>query len=342
MKITIAARFRPFSHTPGTGCLIPGTKWQLRAFPTLLRFSCGKKQIELSLQLTGPVKKFTLEQDLERKSVLVFGEAKEGYFRFRIKANDEGFLLDAEKTPLAGIVTSKGLLKSKDRLHFPVELDFFTPSHVERISFGSHKKQDWDQVLRRLDLKEIIPPFLDLAQKIPPELSQQSFFSEKERERTDAEPWLTAFFQAYFEQIFIPRAADDQHLGIALFPKLDLEGDPSRLIGGAAKWIRSLFFVQNERRLQILPHLPPSLEAGRFIGIHLTGIGILDIEWSKSLLRKAILRATVSGEILFDLQPGIRFFRVRSGHSDKGHAQNAAEPLLVQSGKTYFLDHFKK
>jgi hypothetical protein len=340
MKITIATRFCPFSHTPGAGCLVPGTRWQLRAFPTLLRFSHNSQQIDLSLQLTGPVKKFTLQQDLERKSIWIFGEAKEGYFRLRVRANDEGFLVDAEKTPPMGLMTSKGLLKSKDQLQILVELDFFTPSHVERISFGSHKKQDWDQVLRRLDLKEMIPIFLDLAQKIPPTLSQQSFFPEKKIAKMDIEPLLVSFFQAYFEQIFIPRSLDDQHQGIQGFPPLDLKEDPCHLIDQAARWIRALFFVQNERRLQILPNLPPSLEAGRFIDIVLLGMGTLDFEWSKFFLRKAVLRATTSGEVLFDLQKDIQSFRVRSSRWDKGYTQNALEPLLVESGKTYFLDHF--
>ena len=141
MKIAIAEKLSPFSHTPGAACLIPGTWWQIEAFPTLLRLCHNAQKIEISLQLTGPVKEFTLQQDLMRGVVWVFGKAKEGYFRLRLEASDSGFDLFAEKTPSGGLETSKGHLASKDRLHFPVDLTFSLPPSSERISFGSHKEQ---------------------------------------------------------------------------------------------------------------------------------------------------------------------------------------------------------
>jgi len=75
MKIKIAERLRPFSHTPGASCLIPGTCFAVTAFPTLLRID----QHEIKLKLTGPVSNFTLQQDLEKNCVFVFGKAKEGH-----------------------------------------------------------------------------------------------------------------------------------------------------------------------------------------------------------------------------------------------------------------------
>ena len=63
MKIAIAERLKPFSHTPGVACLIPGTCWKVEAFPTLLRI--GEKY-DLPLPITGPVADFTLELDLEK------------------------------------------------------------------------------------------------------------------------------------------------------------------------------------------------------------------------------------------------------------------------------------
>jgi hypothetical protein len=67
MNLTIAEKFCPFSHTPGSSCLIPGTWWSVQAFPTRLCFSHRDQRIEISLELTGPVELFTLEQDLEKK-----------------------------------------------------------------------------------------------------------------------------------------------------------------------------------------------------------------------------------------------------------------------------------
>lgn len=341
MKITIAERLRPYSHTPGTGCLIPGTWWQIEAFPTLLRLTHGAQKIELPLKLTGPVKDFTLELDLERGAVWVFGKAQEGYFRLRLEASDAGFDLYAEKTPSSGIPTPKGVLNAKDRLHFPVELTFSLTAHPERISFGNHKDQDWDFVMRRSDLKEIVPPLLLLAQKMPQPPAHAPILPEKKPEKTQIEPLLQTFLQAHLKQILVPRLTDDLHLGLSL-PKADPKSEPCFLIHQTAEWIRSLFFIQNERRLQILPSLPASTDCGRFIDIQCPGIGTLDFEWSKFFLRKAVLRASTPGEILFDLQREIQSFRIRKSRFEKGRRQSAFEPLLIEPGKTYFLDNFQK
>jgi hypothetical protein len=101
--------------------------------------------------------------------------------------------------------------------------------------------------------------------------------------------------------------------------------------------IRSLFFQQNERRVKLLPNLPIPFDCGKMTGIKAPGIGEIDFEWSKKLLRCASIRASTSGEIVFDLQKEIKHFRV-----DKNHKQKANEPLLLQAGKTYFLDRFQK
>lgn len=122
--IKIAQKFRPFSHTPGSICLIPGTDRVVEAFPTLIRID-GK---EIPLSITGPVDGFTLEQDLERDLVRVFGKAKEGHFCHT-------FVSENKKT------------------------DF------ERLSFGIHKQLDWDLVGRRRDLLEVLPLLFVLGQK---------------------------------------------------------------------------------------------------------------------------------------------------------------------------------
>ena len=341
MKITIAERLRPFSHTPGSGCLIPGTWWQIQAFPTLLRLSHKSQVIEIALKITGPVKDFTLQLDLEKGAVYIFGKAQEGYFRLRLEAIDSGFNLYAEKTPTTGLSTSKGDLQPKGHLHFPVQMVFSVSSSAERISFGSHKEQDWDLASRRSDLREIIPQLLFLGKKTPHALAPTPILPEKKPEKSQIEPLLQSFIQAHFKQILVPRLLDEQHLGMA-FPVLDSSAEPSILLGAAVQWIRSLFFVQNERRLQILPLLLPSTDCGRFISIVCPGIGTLDFEWSKFLLRKLILKVTTPGEILFDLQKEIESFRVRKTRFEKGRRQKSTEPLLVEPGKTYFLDNFQK
>ncbi len=139
MKITIAQKLAPFSHTPGAQCLIPGTTCLVEAFPTLIRFH----DFEYKIAVQGPVTGFTLLQDLEKNCVFIFGKGKEKFYRFRLRASDGGFELLCEK--------------SKKKEFFAAPIDFYLPPIWERLSLGSHKKQDWDLVARRLDLKEILP-----------------------------------------------------------------------------------------------------------------------------------------------------------------------------------------
>ena len=322
MKIKIAARLRPFSHTPGTACVIPGTCSVIEAFPTLLRID----DHEIKLNLTGPVRDFILQQDLEKHCVFVFGKAKEGYFRLRISAHDSGFEVKSEKGPLKSVSIS-------------AEVPFVPHAHPERLSIGSHKTQDWDLIQKRCDLKELIPVLFCLGQKIPlvaPQpLKGTARLLELPEERNALEGALESFFKAAFSKILVPRLVDDQYQG--LVPDEPVKGNRFFLVQEGMKMVRSMFFKQNERRLAFLPHLPISFDAGRIVGLKAPGVGEIDIEWSKKLLRRVIIRANTSGEVIIELQKEIKSFRV-----GKKRAHKSNEPLLLEAGKTYFLDRFQK
>lgn len=341
MKIEIAERIHPFSHLPGAACLIPGTCWVVEAFPTRLKIG----HFELKFSLTGPVEDFTLEQDLEKNCVRVFGKAQEGFFRLRIEGSDSGFDIHAERVPNKGLPyrgIEDGVFKSKEKIHIPAEVPFHLPKTTERLSLGNHKDQNWDQVLKRADLKELLPVLFFLGQKIPripPQpLEGTARLLEMPKERKDLEKALIGFFKAAFKKIFIPRLVDDHHQGIA--PDESAEGNPFFLIQEGAKTVRGLFFHQNERRLKFLPSLPVSLDAGRMIQVKAAGIGEIDFEWTKKLLRRVVIRATTPGEIIIELQNELKTFRVRTSLKEKGHRQSKTEPLRLEAGKTYFLDLF--
>ncbi len=324
MSIKIAAKLRPFSHTPGASCVIPKTHSILEAFPTLLRID-GK---EWPLKLSGPVKGFTVQQDLEKDAVFVFGNAKEGYFRLRIVANDGGF----------DIVSERGFLKG-GKIDAEIQYSEKTSLEIEKLSLGSHKAQDWDLMQRRLDLKELLPILFSLGQKIPSVLPQElsgTALLLKFFEKRDAiEENLSAFFRAAFKSMLVPRLIDDQHQG--LVAEGAGRGNPFFLLQEGMKRVRSLFFSQNERRIAFLPNLPVSLDAGRLIGIQAPGIGEIDFEWSKKTMRRCLIRANNSGEILFDLPKEIRRFRV----GRKKWIQRE-EPLLIEEKKIFLLDRFER
>jgi hypothetical protein len=322
MKIKIAERLRPFSLIPGASCVLPGSCFVLEAFPTQLRIA-GR---EWKMPLTGPVTGFTLQQDLEKNCVYVFGKAKEGYFRVRVEASDSGFQITAEKGPLKSAFIE-------------AEVPYVSKILFERLSLGNHKSQDWDQVQRRCDLKEILPVLFCLGQKIPllpPQpLTGTARLLELPEDRKQLPAALEALFKAAFRNILVPRLMDDQHQGLVVEePGL---GNPFFLLQEGAKRVRALFFKQNERRLSFLPNLPIPFDSGRMLGLQAPGIGEIDIEWSKKILRRVILRATTSGEVLFDLQNEIKSFRVGKKKKLKSN-----EPLLLEAGKTYNLDRFQK
>jgi hypothetical protein len=74
--------------------------------------------------------------------------------------------------------------------------------------------------------------------------------------------------------------------------------------------------------------------------IQVEGVGDLDLEWASHKLRRAILRGATTGEILFDLPKKVLSFRMRTSASGRGRRVSREEPLLIEEGKTYFLDQF--
>lgn len=321
MKIQIAARFRPFSHLPGASCVLPGSCVVIEAFPTLLRI--GPQ--EWKMPLTGPVHGFTLQQDLEKNVVFVFGRAKEGYFRLRLQAHDDGVQIISEKGPL-----------SSDKIN--VKMRRAPLGAPERLSLGSHKAQDWDLVQRRLGLKEILPLLFFLGQKIPKvgpqKLSGTATLLQWPDKRDALEEALLRLIQAGFKGMLVPRWIDDQYQGLS--PDTPTLGDPFFILQEAARQIRSLFFEQNERRLAFLPRLPISFDAGRMVGLIAPGIGTIDFEWSKKRLRRVVLYANTSGEVLFDLPKEIATFRIQRKQKISKNT-----PILLESNKTYHFDCFE-
>lgn len=330
--IAIAQRLRPFSHRPGASCLLPGTWWSVQAFPTRLIFRHKDKNLICDLYVTGPVALFTMEQDLERGVVRVFGEAKEGYFRLRLFATAEALCLCAERTPPQGLETSWGRLEPKGLLSLPMEWTFLPPSHRERFSLGCHKAQEWEKVVYRGDSREMIPHLLSLAQQIPPApLADPLSFLHAEA--------IELFFRVHFRDLFIPRLIDEQHQGVPLH-SLPLDSEPCALLYAAAQTIRSLFIKFEGSSLFLLPHIPSKWDCGRLTDISLGSLGSLDFEWSKFSLRRAAFRAAASGEISVHLPQGLKGFRLRTNLREKGIYQKTEQAFMVKAGVRYLLDRF--
>lgn len=304
MKIAIAARYRPYSFQPGIRTPIPGTDQILTAYPTLLQV--GSR--EVPLHVTGPVRAFQVELDLERGCVAVSGKAPEGFFRLRVEADR--------------IVWERGPRKGETLAWSEATVP---PRPPERLSLGCSKQLEWEQVWRRMDLRELAPLFFALAQWVPLEVARACSFTEE-------------FVRAAFRGMMVPTLVDDLHQGL---PSLQgVAKTPTGLIKAAGSAIRAALIEWREGELHLLPALPRDWIVGRLTGIVLPELGTLDLEWTRSLPRRAILHAQQSGTVSIALPKPLQSCRVRTSEADRGH--RITDRFEVIAGQTYLLDRFQK
>ncbi len=270
MQMKIAERLRPYSHTPGVYCILPGSCYQLQIFPCLIRIydlSQAKSSLlaELILDLEGPIQDFTVLNDLEKGWVRVWGHTTRGYIRYHLTSQDlgQGIGFCVEKTPEKGlnVALRQGAwhlyaeqradplieiqLKAKDEIVLASALPSFNPYQppkVDRLSLGNQKAQDWDLVQRRLDLTEIFPSWNRLGQLVSqPAMPFNSYAGTAALLQTCQElmvqrkpellvPAFTSLFQAGFHGILAPRLFDDQYQGLISAEKATVPSSLSPLI----------------------------------------------------------------------------------------------------------------
>lgn len=305
MKIAISERLRPYSRTPGIQVPIPGTGEILTAYPTQLKV--GTREIPLGVE--GPVHNFCVELDLERGKIAVSGRGAEGFFRV---------LVSADK-----IVWERGARKGESLKLSDREMP---SSPVERLSLGVSKQLEWEQVWRRMDLRELAPLVFALAQWMPQGAAKEE------------RPFTESFVRAAFRGMFAPTLVDDLHQGLPSLEKAATA--PVGLIEGAGNAIARSIVEWDGEVLKLLPSLPRDWIVGRMTGIVLEGLGTLDLEWTRSVPRRAILRATAERAVSIALPKPLHSFRLRKSESDRGRR---VETLLeVQAGQTILLDRFQK
>jgi hypothetical protein len=353
MHIDIAQRLRPFSHTPGSCCLLPGTPFMVEVFPSLIRLydlnaPSPVLRAELPVNIEGPVDEFTITLDLEKAWITVQGRSVAGFFRYRILSC--GIL--AIKSPVGALFPEGAFLLP---LIEKEQIFSLAPLPTDRLSLGNHKAQDWDLVKRRLDLAEVFPVWVRLAQLMLPQKPV------KPRQGTatlltvceDAiamgrpeqiVPVFKKLFVAAFHHLLVPRFHDDQHQGIVRSVDMDsLVGSPLLLLQEGAEIIRRLFIDIQSDHVSILPALPPEFHCGRWLHISLPRRGLLDMEWSKKTIRRVIFHATDEGqqrEAMFRFPSGVKSFRLRCGPQDRGQRLQINTSFSYEAGQQYFLDSF--
>ena len=317
MKISIAARYRPFSHELGASCLLPRTTWVVEAFPALLRLKREEGCIEIPLAVRGPVREFTLQQDLEKGCVFVWGIGKQGRYRMKLEA-------DAENVRLA--VLDGSPLEEGTAAHWQLGCQFREGPALERLSLGSHRAQDWDLILRRFDLREILPILYHLSQWIPEAPPRETKMLALLKQ--GFEPFL----RAGFYKLLCPRLKDGQYQG--LVEDETVSGPPFAHLFAVHTAIRETFVKQQGSTI-LLPQ-QREFDCGRFVGIRLDGIGMLDLEWSKRSMRRAVLRTEHAGSIRFDAN-----YRLRESMRERGRRVEPQDVWHFEPNQTFLLDRFQ-
>ena len=321
MQIRIAERLRPFSHTAGTCCILPGSTLRLQVFPSLIRIhdmTAEPKLVkEFPIDVEGPVIDFTVQQDLEKGHILIWGQGQGGYFK-----------------------------------HKEVLPGFTFPQNLSRLSLGNHKAQDWDLMTRRLSFEEIFPIWHRLGQMTPILQSPTSFqgtlaLLEECRQKIEGRkileilPAFKKVFLAGFEGMLSPRLEDSQHQGFSLSEVTDPSLSPLWLLTQGAELIQSLFLKREDQAFLVLPALPPDFHCGRLLGVQVEGLGKVDIEWTKKEIRRMGILVEIEGEYALRFSKDIAQFRLRQNAKEKGSIHKASSPLSLKAGYA-FLDNFQK
>ncbi len=335
-KISVAQRFKPFSHEAGASAIIPYTDWVVTAYPTRFEISdffCDTILIEL--EISGPVNGFTLQQDLEKGECLIFGTAQEGYFEFRLFVEKKQQSLVLEYSRGKGIVVfvdgKKIALSAKEALDLiDVKFDSKMFEDRERISLGDHKKQDVTSIWKRKDLAEILPILYFTSQSVL--LSSDEKFTKYPK---DDESFLN-FIDTGFCSIFVPQRKDEKHLGLT-YEKLSESSTPISRLEAFQKSFRSLFIREVKGKVVLLPNLPKCFSSGRFVGAKVQDATI-DFEWRKGKLRCVVIHGRKDANILIDWPKEIMSFRI----DDRKGSQKKQQSLTLLKGKKTVVDKFQR
>jgi hypothetical protein len=298
-----------------------------------------------------------VQQDLEEGFIKVFGMAQEGYFRYCIHQKESGLFLKFEKIPKEGLTLTSS--DSQTKLAQPAEILLSEKRQenmgrpFERLSLGQHKSQDWSGVKKRHDLTEIFPHWLRLGQVVPEvkkedtlcgtlKLLQKCRQLAKSRDKVELADSFINLFLAGFSGIMVPRIKDEEHQGFVEEESNLTASSALALLTEGSSLIRSLFFEEKDGIYHLLPCLPSEFHCGRLLGIVTSEGDIIDLEWTKKLLRRVIIRVNKDKEMTLSLQKDLKRFRLKKSLASKGVILTADSKIHCAKGDVLYLDNFQK
>lgn len=282
-KITIADRFRPFSHEPGVLMPVPYSPYTAEIYPSNVIFRSLNSDEVFShpLDAAGSIDQFTALCDLERGAILVSFRTAGVLHRYQIYYDQKIHVVSDATAPVR--------------------------HPKERLSLGNTKKQQIERIRSRLDPEEILPLWFMLGQTMP----ETTVYP-------DLADWKQALrlCQTSTRGLFVP----DFSLHAQFGEQAPSVKNPLQWLNGMQKAIRSLFFEEKEGMQQILPGIMHGLDSGRITGLSFS-LGTIDIEWTKHQLRRLTVHAHQSGHLNLSLPKYVQSFRLRPSLLEKASRQ---------------------
>ncbi len=306
MALTSSYRYLPFSHIPGTWCLIPGSLQSCQVFPSHACIYDASNTLleEVRFSHEGPLKQFCVQQDLEHLQVIVSGFSSAGFVRYYIKAREPSI-----------------------------------PRDRERLFLGVDKSQEWSQVVRRSNMLEILPFWYFLAQSVakledyPPIGNAPSLFANMQQGSLSS---IHDLFLAGFHHMLVPRLVDSDFLGY-LVPVVDSTcKSPYVLLEHSFRSIRALFFQEEKNSIHILPNLPSECVSGSLLNVTTQKGHKVSIEFRSNMVRRLQIVAAQDDELAVVFQKQVKSFRIGKGR------HFCPQTLKIRAKNVYLLDNFQK
>jgi hypothetical protein len=349
LKIKIRNDLYPYTFSFNKDILLTNTNYLVKVFPSLLIFRDinNKKEFEVELDIKGPVKDFRVIQDLKRGLLSISFFSLDDFISFKILTSDNAAIVfEKIKSNILNIKidNTSFIASSKKSYDLPIKI-VSNLSAQEKLSFGNHKKQEIDQINQREDLLEFIPFIYGLSQFFDIKKSFNiNFFIELEKkidskQKDNLEEAFLNIKKAFFYDFFVPRNFDFDYQNIFFENLKNIES--IYILKEYARLIRKTLISEENNLLNILPCLTKQFFCGRMINIHQSFCD-LDIEWSKKLIKKMIVKPFLDKEISFKFQTKIKTFRLKKSLKEKGEILKNNQKILLKKDGVYYFDRFQK
>lgn len=354
-SIEIKSKLKPFSTTPGVEIPLVQGELTLKIYPTYIEVF--KKRIlkrELTLQFAEPAQTFVASLDLLKGWIEVQLQLKKSTLYYLLFLENNKLVLELKRAPKNFISYAledkkiKTLSKYEKLVLLEIE-ELFSPSSLELLSLGVHKKQHLESMKERSDFTELAPHLFLMGQyvkKSEVEVNGGNFtflksaYHQRDQKNHDLilselEPLLKTGFSSFF----VPHLEDPFHWG---YPTPKIHGDtlsPFSILSELYHLFRSFFIHSENKVLYILPHLPPMFHCGRLIHLQQEGLH-LDIEWSKKSIKKVVIKCNEEDTLKLHFQNPIEQCRIQ-GEKKAIPFKNKAS-FTFEKSKTYIFDRFEK